>query len=140
LSGIKDRKVQITEVIASSKGLVTKQDVLREATDDESQSTEVTVNSFVAHWCGHYKPYGFSCFCGGRFCRECLDKGRISYCEECGRTIGPCCCRKRYDAKVLCPEHWKIFDFNHPGFHILGGICFLVGLVLAIYLINQFLR
>ena len=89
MAGMRDRKVQVTQVIPGDESLVTHQEVVREASEDETESSEVTVNRFVAHWCGHYKPYGFSCgMCGNRFCRDCAE--RVRYCEECGATIGPC--------------------------------------------------
>jgi len=136
VSGMRDRKVELTELVPGDERLVTHQEVIREASEDESQTTEVSVNRFVTHWCGHYKPYGFSCHCGKRFCRSCLEAGRIWYCEECGATLGACCYRKRHDGKVLCPEHWQWLDWQHPAFRVLWAACFLAGLGLALYLIN----
>lgn len=137
MPGIKERKVQATEIIPGDDTLVTQQETVRKATEDESRSTEITVNRFVAHWCGHYKPYGFSCYCRNRFCRSCLEAGRVWYCEECGATLGACCFRNRYDGKVLCPAHWKVIDWKHPGFQLLGGAVFLAGLAIALYLLHR---
>ena len=62
MTGMRDKKVQVTEVVQGDGRIVTEQEVIREASEDETQCTELTVNRFVAHRCGHYKPYGFSCY------------------------------------------------------------------------------
>ena len=65
------------------------------------------------------------------------------YCEECNVTLGACCYRKRHDGKVLCPEHWKVIDWKHPAFRVVGGVLggagFLGGLALGLYLLNRFM-
>jgi len=138
MNGIREKKVKVTEVVSGDRKIVSHQEVVREASEDERQAEEITVNRFVAHWCGHYKQYGFSCQCGNRFCRACLEAGRVWYCEECGATLGSCCYRKRYDGKVLCPEHWEAIDWKHPAFSLLGGVAFLGCLALALYLLDMF--
>lgn len=144
MTEIKDREVEMTVVIEGKEGLVTQKEVVKEASEDETERSEITINRFVAHWCGHYKTYGYSCgICQNRLCRACQESGRIWYCEKCGVTIGPCCYRKRYDEKILCPEHWKLIDWKHPAFKVvgtvLGGVGFLGGLGFAIYLLNRLL-
>lgn len=137
MKDLTDRKVEVTEVIDTSGGVVTQRETVIQASEDERETSQITLNRFVAHWCGHYKPYGFSCSCGNRFCKDCFDAGRIWYCDECGVTIGPCCFRKRYDGKILCPEHSGAIDWQHPLFKILGGVGLLIALALSLYLLDR---
>ena len=144
MPGMKDREIKISEIIPSQDRLVAHQETVRQSSDDESETVNMTVTKFVAHFCGHYKPYGFTCSCGKRFCRSCLESGRVWYCEECGVTLGPCCYRKRHDRKILCRDHWKTIDWSHPAWGVagslLGGLAFLAALGLALYLLNRFAR
>lgn len=134
---IRDETTEITEIVPGDDSTVYSKQVVRESSDDETQSRDITVRRFIKNWCGHHDYYGYSCSCGNRICRACLKTGRIWYCRECNKTLGPCCFQKRHDGKVLCSEHWQGLDFNHPTFHVLAGVCFLAGLCLALYFLNK---
>jgi hypothetical protein len=139
MTDLYDKTVETVEVTPSNDRLVQEEEIIRESSEDETRSTTVKAKKFPALWCGHYKPYGFSCFCGNRFCRSCLDEGRVRYCEVCGRTIGPCHYEKREDGD-FCPEHRPAFDWKGPWGQAVASAGLLGGLAVAIYVLFHLVR
>jgi hypothetical protein len=136
---LKDQKIDSVELVPSGGGLVQEEETIRESSEDESSSRETRVRRFPVLWCGHYRPYAFSCFCGKRFCKQCLETGRVWYCEECGETIGSCCYRKRHDG-TFCPECSPGIDWKGPVGEVLVGTAFAAGLFLSLYLLYRLVR
>jgi len=132
MADLYDRILEIVELAPSDGSLVQEEETVRASSEDETKSTTIKAKRFPALWCGHYKPYGYSCYCGNKICRSCLDAGRVWYCEECGRTIGPCHYEKREDG-VFCPEHMPAINWKGPWGQAMVAIGIFVGLIIVLY-------
>ena len=134
---IKERKVKIVEVFAGNENIIQEEEIIREATEDEASTEEIEVRRYPELWCGHHRPVGFRCHCGNRFCRDCYDSGRVWYCEKCGKTLGPCCYRKRYDARTLCEDCWEI-DLEAPVAKTFTFLGIVAMIFLSLFIIKCF--
>ncbi|MBU0515260.1 MAG: hypothetical protein KJ621_10865 [Proteobacteria bacterium] len=134
MPGLKDRKIKVAELVQDDGPFVFQEEIVRETSDDESSSTEIEVHRYPVNWCGHYRPFGFTCYCGNKFCRSCLEAGRVWYCEKCGRTIGPCHFEKRNDG-VFCHDCRPTIDWNGTLGGLIKAVLWLAGLVLLILLL-----
>jgi hypothetical protein len=137
MAELRDRKVEVTELVPSDDRTVQHEETIRESSEDERVSEEVRIRRFPVNYCGHYKAYGFSCQfdgCSNRYCRDC--QSRAAYCFECGITVGPCCTEKKNN-RTYCPDHAPFFDWSGPLGHLLRAAALLGSLALALYLLHR---
>jgi late competence protein required for DNA uptake (superfamily II DNA/RNA helicase) len=134
MPGIRDRKIEYTELVQGDDRIIRQKEVIQETSEDGCSTTEVEVNRYPAHWCGHYDVYGFSCYCGNRFCKSCLNAGRIWYCQKCGRTVAACHFEKRYDG-VFCPDCRPAIDWNGPLGAMIKAFGWLIGIAILLLIL-----
>jgi hypothetical protein len=98
-------------------------------TESDTQDIKRTITRYRMWACGHGRAYGFTCGnCGSRWCSDCYQNKRYSYCYECGITLCPHC-YSQDDSRHYCSEHdsfWRRITQNPSVMKELAGIAFMI--------------